>query len=150
MNEIGFDNSFIFKYSPRPGAKSAAQEDSVPQEVKEERNALLLADLKTRGRSGAAAAGRFGAGGAGGGDEPAQSGALERTHRDEPGDHFLPEPDLEAGTLRRVKNHACRKRFALRRAGVKADCARGERRPVPIVPALPGRDFFFFAVSSIA
>ncbi len=48
MNEVGFDNSFIFKYSPRPGAKSAAEEDSVPQEIKEERNALLLEDLKRR------------------------------------------------------------------------------------------------------
>ncbi|MDR0931458.1 MAG: tRNA (N6-isopentenyl adenosine(37)-C2)-methylthiotransferase MiaB [Victivallales bacterium] len=48
MNEVGYDNSFIFKYSPRPGAKSAEGEDSVPQEVKEERNAILLADLKRR------------------------------------------------------------------------------------------------------
>lgn len=48
MNEVGFDNSFIFKYSPRPGAKSAEGEDSVPQEVKEERNQLLLGDLKKR------------------------------------------------------------------------------------------------------
>ena len=48
MNEVGFDNSFIFKYSPRPGAKSSFEEDSVPQEVKEERNQILLGDLKTR------------------------------------------------------------------------------------------------------
>ena len=48
MNEVGFDNSFIFKYSPRPGAKSAQVEDSVPQEVKEERNQILLDDLKKR------------------------------------------------------------------------------------------------------
>ena len=48
MNEVGFDNSFIFKYSPRPGAKSSFVEDSVPQEVKEERNQILLGDLKNR------------------------------------------------------------------------------------------------------
>ncbi len=48
MNRVGFDNAFIFKYSPRPGAKSALLPDSVPQEVKEERNQLLLGDLKAR------------------------------------------------------------------------------------------------------
>ena len=48
MNEVGFDNSFIFKYSPRPGAKSSFEEDSVPQAVKEERNQILLDDLKKR------------------------------------------------------------------------------------------------------
>ncbi|MBO5689410.1 MAG: tRNA (N6-isopentenyl adenosine(37)-C2)-methylthiotransferase MiaB [Lentisphaeria bacterium] len=48
MNEIGFDQSFIFKYSPRPGAKSAAEPDSVPQSVKEERDQILLADLAER------------------------------------------------------------------------------------------------------
>ncbi|MBO5762855.1 MAG: tRNA (N6-isopentenyl adenosine(37)-C2)-methylthiotransferase MiaB [Lentisphaeria bacterium] len=48
MNRVGFDNAFIFKYSPRPGTRSAAGEDSVPQEVKEERNQILLADLAER------------------------------------------------------------------------------------------------------
>ena len=48
MNEIGFDQSFIFKYSPRPGAKSAQEPDSVPQSVKEERDQILLADLAER------------------------------------------------------------------------------------------------------
>ena len=48
LNEVGFEQSYIFKYSPRPGAKSAALEDSVPEEVKEERNQILLADLANR------------------------------------------------------------------------------------------------------
>ncbi len=48
MNEVGFDQSFIFKYSPRPGARSAAEPDSVPQIVKEERDQILLADLAER------------------------------------------------------------------------------------------------------
>ena len=48
MNEVGFEQSFIFKYSPRPGAKSAALEDSVPDAVKEERNQILLGDLRER------------------------------------------------------------------------------------------------------
>ncbi len=48
MNRVGFDNSFIFKYSPRPGAKSAERVDSVPREVKEERNRILLEDLRAR------------------------------------------------------------------------------------------------------
>ena len=48
MNRVGFDNAFIFKYSPRPGTKSSLREDSVPREVKEERNQILLEDLRTR------------------------------------------------------------------------------------------------------
>ncbi len=50
MNEVGFEQSFIFKYSPRPGAKSASLADSVPEAVKEERNQILLDDLKSRVR----------------------------------------------------------------------------------------------------
>ncbi len=46
MKEIGFDNAYIFKYSPRKGTRSAKWEDDVPQEVKEERNQILLADLE--------------------------------------------------------------------------------------------------------
>ena len=48
MNEVGFEQSFIFKYSPRPGAKSAALADSVPESIKEERNQILLGDLRDR------------------------------------------------------------------------------------------------------
>jgi len=52
MNEVGFDHAFIFKYSPRAGAKSALWQDDVPQEVKEERNQILLADLEKRSIAG--------------------------------------------------------------------------------------------------
>jgi tRNA-2-methylthio-N6-dimethylallyladenosine synthase len=48
MENVGFDNAFIFKYSPRRGTKAAEMEDSVPISIKEERNAILLADLKAR------------------------------------------------------------------------------------------------------
>lgn len=48
MNLVNFDNAFIFKYSPRPGAKSAGMADDVSQEVKEDRNQILLTDLKHR------------------------------------------------------------------------------------------------------
>ena len=48
MNEVGFDNAFIFKYSPRPGTVSAKTADNVPQEEKERRNQILLADLAER------------------------------------------------------------------------------------------------------
>ena len=103
MNEVGFDNSFIFKYSPRPGAKSAGEPDSVPQEVKEQRNALLLDDLKTR----VAAALKTQEG-------TVQEVLVEGTSPRNPERwcgrtgtnrlvHFLPGPDLESGTLRRVR-----------------------------------------------
>ncbi len=52
MNEVGFDHAFIFKYSPRAGAKSAEWDDNIPQEVKEERNQILLADLEKRSIAG--------------------------------------------------------------------------------------------------
>ena len=52
MNEVGFDHAFIFKYSPRAGAKSAEWADDIPQEIKEERNQILLADLEKRSIAG--------------------------------------------------------------------------------------------------
>ena len=48
MEWVGFDNAFIFKYSPRKGTKSAEMPDDVPQAVKEERNQILLQDLEVR------------------------------------------------------------------------------------------------------
>ena len=55
MEEASFDNAFIFKYSPRPGTRSALLEDDVPREEKERRNQVLLADQESRGlrRNGA-------------------------------------------------------------------------------------------------
>lgn len=41
--EVGFAQSYIFKYSPRPGTLSSELEDDVPQPVKEQRNQALLA-----------------------------------------------------------------------------------------------------------
>lgn len=49
MEEASFDNSFIFKYSPRPGTRSAALVDDVPQEEKDRRDQVLLADQEARG-----------------------------------------------------------------------------------------------------
>ena len=49
MDEAGFDNAFVFKYSPRPGTRSAAKPDDVPQEEKERRNRVLLEDQERRG-----------------------------------------------------------------------------------------------------
>ncbi len=51
MDEAGFDNAFIFKYSPRPGTRSAALPDDVPTSEKERRDQVLLADQETRGQS---------------------------------------------------------------------------------------------------
>lgn len=43
MEDIRFQNCFIFKYSPRTGTKAAGLEDDVPDEVKRTRNIKLLA-----------------------------------------------------------------------------------------------------------
>ena len=50
MEEAGFDNSFVFKYSPRPGTRSAALPDDVPTAEKERRDQILLADQEKRGQ----------------------------------------------------------------------------------------------------
>jgi tRNA-2-methylthio-N6-dimethylallyladenosine synthase len=49
MDEAGFDNAFVFKYSPRPGTRSAALEDDVPKVEKERRDQVLLEDQERRG-----------------------------------------------------------------------------------------------------
>ena len=49
MDEAGFDNAFIFKYSPRPGTRAAALPDDVPTAEKERRDQVLLADQERRG-----------------------------------------------------------------------------------------------------
>ncbi|MBR4653556.1 MAG: tRNA (N6-isopentenyl adenosine(37)-C2)-methylthiotransferase MiaB [Kiritimatiellae bacterium] len=51
MDEAGFDNAFIFKYSPRPGTRSAELPDDVPAAEKERRDQVLLADQEVRGQS---------------------------------------------------------------------------------------------------
>jgi tRNA-2-methylthio-N6-dimethylallyladenosine synthase len=50
MDLAGFDNAFIFKYSPRPGTPAAALEDDVSEEQKMLRNQILLADQDIRGQ----------------------------------------------------------------------------------------------------
>ncbi|MBT3192469.1 MAG: tRNA (N6-isopentenyl adenosine(37)-C2)-methylthiotransferase MiaB [Verrucomicrobia bacterium] len=50
METIGFDNAFVFKYSPRPGTPAAAWEDDVSDDEKLRRNKVLLDDQDQRGR----------------------------------------------------------------------------------------------------
>jgi len=49
MEEIQFDNSFIFKYSPRPGTPAAAWTDDVSADEKARRNQVLLVDQDRHG-----------------------------------------------------------------------------------------------------
>jgi tRNA-2-methylthio-N6-dimethylallyladenosine synthase len=42
MERVGFQNSFVFKYSPRPGTAAADLGDDVPEEEKKRRNQALL------------------------------------------------------------------------------------------------------------
>jgi len=42
VSEIGFDNAFVFKYSPRKGTPAAKMPDPVPPEIIEERHGRLL------------------------------------------------------------------------------------------------------------
>jgi tRNA-2-methylthio-N6-dimethylallyladenosine synthase len=50
MEEAGYDNAFVFKYSPRPGTRSAALPDDVTKEEKERRDQVLLDDQEKRGQ----------------------------------------------------------------------------------------------------
>lgn len=43
LRDMRFQNSFVFKYSPRPGTRAAGLEDDVPWEEKKRRNVALLA-----------------------------------------------------------------------------------------------------------
>jgi tRNA-2-methylthio-N6-dimethylallyladenosine synthase len=49
MEEIQFDNAFIFKYSPRPGTSAAEWKDDVSSEEKARRNQVLLVDQDRHG-----------------------------------------------------------------------------------------------------
>lgn len=49
MEFAQFDNSFIFKYSPRPGTPAALLPDDVSEEEKMRRNQVLLEDQDKRG-----------------------------------------------------------------------------------------------------
>jgi tRNA-2-methylthio-N6-dimethylallyladenosine synthase len=42
MERVRFHTSYVFKYSPRPGTRAAELPDDVPEEVKRERNQVLL------------------------------------------------------------------------------------------------------------
>src|SRR5918996_202351 len=46
IHTIGFDNSFSFIYSKRPGTPAASMPDDLPQEIKKERLAILQARLE--------------------------------------------------------------------------------------------------------
>ncbi len=50
IEEIGFDQSFSFIYSPRPGTPAASLPDDVPQEVKKARLARLQAKINEQAR----------------------------------------------------------------------------------------------------
>ena len=44
--EVDYDMAYIFKYSVRTGTPAATMPDQVPDEVREERNRVLLEDLR--------------------------------------------------------------------------------------------------------
>jgi len=103
MNDVGYELAYIFKYSPRPGAKSAALEDSVPDSIKEERNQILLGDLEIRCRTRIAAM-------VGQTVEVLTEGVSNRNQErwsgrtsDNTVVHFEPDADICEGELRQVK-----------------------------------------------
>ncbi|OGV49720.1 MAG: tRNA (N6-isopentenyl adenosine(37)-C2)-methylthiotransferase MiaB [Lentisphaerae bacterium GWF2_44_16] len=60
MNEVAFDNAFIFKYSKRRDTLAAEMPEQLEQKIKEERNKILLEDLAERtGRYNASLVGKI-------------------------------------------------------------------------------------------
>lgn len=51
IDEIGFDNSFSFIYSPRPGTPAASLPDDVPLEIKKHRLAILQRRIREMGEA---------------------------------------------------------------------------------------------------
>ncbi len=51
VEDVGFDGSFSFMYSPRPGTPAAALADQVPQATKQQRLARLQAQLEAHARA---------------------------------------------------------------------------------------------------
>ncbi len=51
IEAAGFDNAFVFKYSPRPGTPAAALMDDVAEDEKLRRNRVLLEDLDRLGQA---------------------------------------------------------------------------------------------------
>jgi tRNA-2-methylthio-N6-dimethylallyladenosine synthase len=51
IRDVGFDQSFSFIYSPRPGTPAAALDDSLPRDVKQERLATLQALINSQARA---------------------------------------------------------------------------------------------------
>jgi len=51
IEEVGFDQSFSFIYSPRPGTPAASLPDDVPQELKKARLARLQAKINEQARA---------------------------------------------------------------------------------------------------
>jgi tRNA-2-methylthio-N6-dimethylallyladenosine synthase len=47
VREVAFDNAYLFKYSPRKDTPAASMPDQVPQELREERHARLLAEVNS-------------------------------------------------------------------------------------------------------
>ena len=80
----GFKNSFIFKYSERPGTKAADRfADDIPDDVKKRRNNDLLAIQTENSRADHRAGGQDGGGSRRGPEPPrrAQRWAGPATHR---------------------------------------------------------------------
>lgn len=50
LEEAAVDNVFVFKYSPRPGTRSALWPDDISPDEKARRNQILLADQDVRGQ----------------------------------------------------------------------------------------------------
>jgi len=51
VREVGFDQAYLFKYSPRQGTPAATLPDQIPQEVIEDRHARLFEIINAEGRA---------------------------------------------------------------------------------------------------
>ncbi len=116
VEEIGFDQSYSFIYSARPGTPAASYADDIGREVKQAATRATAAAHQPAGTGDQPAYGRRGASGAGRGAVAQGSGAARRAHREQPGRQLqrTGRPDRR---LRRSAHHRGAAELAARRTG---------------------------------
>lgn len=128
MEAAAFDNTFIFKYSPRPNTPAAAMKDDVPTAEKMRRNQVLLEDQDLLGqRLNEACVGRTL-------DVLAEGVSLRNTQRwsgRSPGNKiviFKHEPPIVAGDLVSVQITSAKPQALYGEVGLQAPDDRGQNK----------------------
>ena len=114
IDDVGFDASFSFMYSPRPGTPAAEMPDDMPQEVKAQRLKRLQDRIAQQEASHRRGDGRHHAARAGGRRVEEGRAGTGRAHRQQPVVNFPGSPGM-IGRFVEVKITAGDRAYAARR-----------------------------------